>query len=194
MAKTIYESSVTKGFLQPTARLFLRLLGWGNEGDLVGIKQAVIIGAHHTSNWDFVLGVLYAFYHGFTMHWMGKDSLFRYPFGGVFKWFGGIPIDRSRSKNMVEASVREFVDGKIRYLLIAPEGTRKKVERWKSGFYHIAHGAKVPIVLGFLDYKRKIGGFGPSIVTTGNMEADMERIQEFYIKVTAKRPEKAMRW
>ena len=95
---------------------------------------------------------------------------------------------------MVEASVRELTSGNIGYLVIAPEGTRKRVERWKSGFYHIAHGAKVPIVLGFLDYKRKIGGFGPSIVATGDMEADMERIQEFYLKITAKRPEKAMRW
>ena len=123
---------------------------------------------------------------------MGKDSLFRRPYKGFFKWLGAIPIDRSRSKNVVAQTIQKFNQNKTMILTIAPEGTRSRVKKWKTGFYHIAHGANVPIALGFLDYQRKVGGIGPVIYPTGNIEADMQSIRVFYDGVTGKFPEKSM--
>jgi len=192
LSSSIFDSSLRKFFLRPISVAALKIMGWKRVGDIPEFPQAVVIGAFHTSNWDFVFTLLLAFDIGLPVRWMGKDSLFKRGFGGIMRWIGGIPIDRSRSKNVVEASIREIVSGRIRYLVIAPEGTRKRTERWKSGFYHIAKGAKVPIVMGFLDYKRKIGGLGPHIVPTDDMQSDMARISEFYRTITAKYPAKAI--
>jgi 1-acyl-sn-glycerol-3-phosphate acyltransferase len=123
---------------------------------------------------------------------MGKETLFRWPINGFFKWLGGIPIDRSKSKNVVAQSIQHFHENEKLILTIAPAGTRKKVKKWKSGFYHIANGANVPIVLGFLDYRRKVGGIGPVIYPTGNFEADMKTIRAFFNGVTGKYPKKLM--
>jgi hypothetical protein len=126
------------------------------------------------------------------IYWLGKESLFRPPFKGFFKWLGGIPIDRSRSKNIVAQSIQQFHQNEKLILTIAPAGTRKRVTKWKTGFYHIAHGANVPIALGFLDYRRKAGGIGPVIYPTGNIDADMKTIRAFYGGITGKFPEKSM--
>ncbi len=191
MDPIIFQSLFATAFLRPLSRLIVKITGWSIEGADPRVGRAVVIGAYHTSNWDFVLAMLFAFSTGFPMHWMGKASLFNWPFNPLFKWLGGIPIDRSRSNNLVEASVRELSQGDIRFLVVAPEGTRKKSARWKTGFYHIAKGARVPIVLGFVDYKRKEIGLGPVITVTGDMEADFALIREFYDGVTARYPEKA---
>jgi len=126
------------------------------------------------------------------IYWMGKDTIFRKPFKRFFKWLGGIPIDRSKSYNIVAQSIQQFNENENLILTIAPSGTRKRVQKWKTGFYHIANGANVPILLGFLDYRRKVGGFGPMLYPTGDLEADMKTIKKFYDGVTGKYPEKSI--
>ena len=121
---------------------------------------------------------------------MGKDSLFWFPYGGLMKWLGGIPVDRSKSNNMVEKSIQVFAESTDMVLIVPPEGTRGRVKYWKTGFYHIAHGAKVPIAMGFVDFKKKTGGFGPAFIPTGDLEKDMPEIQEFYQDITGRFPDK----
>lgn len=123
---------------------------------------------------------------------MGKDTIFRKPFGHLFKWLGGIPIDRSRSQNVVEQMVTKFSEMDRLVLTIPPSGTRKRIEKWKSGFYHIAYGANVPVVLGFLDFRRKTGGIGPMVTLSGDMKQDMKDIRAFYSDIEGKYSQKAM--
>ncbi len=170
------------------ARFILGLAGWHCEGRLPLIPKFVLVGAPHTSNWDLPFTLLVAFAFRARIHWLGKKAIFRRPFKGFFQWLGGIPVERSQSENMVEQSIQHFQRNEQLILTIAPAGTRKRVIRWKSGFYHIACGANVPIVLGFLDYRRKVGGFGPLIYPTGNIAADMEIIRTFYDGVAGKNP------
>ena len=162
-------------------------------GKLPDIPKFVMIAAPHTSNWDFPVMMCIAFKLRAKLYWMGKDALFRRPFKGFFKWLGGIPIDRSRSHNVVDQMVDHFHEMDRLILTIPPSGTRKRVNKWKSGFYHIALGAKVPVVLGFLDFKRKTGGIGPVVVLSGDMEEDMKSIRAFYYSIDGKYPEKALR-
>ena len=117
----------------------------------------------------------------------GKAAMFRWPFAAALRWLGGIPIDRSKSHNVVEQSIQAFHKLEKLIMVVPPEGTRKKVSYWKTGFYHIAQGANVPIVLGFLDYRRKVGGIGPTFHPTGHIEKDLQMIQAFYAAVTGKR-------
>lgn len=173
-----------------SSTLLLKIWGWRKVGKLPDIPKYVLIGAPHTSNWDFPITLAYAFAYKAKVFWMGKDTLFRKPFDRLFKWVGGIPIDRTKSNNMVKQTIQLFNTIEKMIMIIPPEGTRKKVKYWKTGFYHIAHGANVPILLGFLDFRRKIGGFGPLITPTGNLAADMEKIREFYATITGKRPER----
>jgi 1-acyl-sn-glycerol-3-phosphate acyltransferase len=151
----------------------------------------VIIAAFHTSNWDFPFGLFIAFALGIKIYWVGKDSLFRRPFGPLMRWLGGIPVNRSGSHNMVSRTIQAFQEHEGLYIAIAPEGTRGKASSWKTGFYHIALGAHVPIAMAFLDYRHKAGGMGPLVFPTGNIETDMMKIRDFYAGVTAKYPQDA---
>jgi len=189
---TIFNTPVVAMFLHRTARLILGLAGWRIEGRLPPVPKFVLVGAPHTSNWDLPFTLLAAFALRARIHWMGKETLFRRPFKGVFKWLGGIPVKRSRSHNLVEQSIQYFNRAEKLILTIAPAGTRRRVMRWKTGFYHIACGADVPIALGFLDYRRKVGGIGPLIYPTGNISADMQTIRSFYDGVTGKNPAQSM--
>jgi len=189
MRKTIFDMSLLCVPLCRISSLLLRLFGWRKSGELPDIPKYVLVAAPHTSNWDFPYVLAYAFVYRAKVFWMGKSTIFRRPFGGLFKWLGGVPIDRTKTNNVVEQSVELFNTIGQLIMVISPEGTRTKVRRWKTGFYHIAHGAKVPIVLGFLDFRRKIGGFGPTIIPTGDFAADMEKIRAFYATVMGKRPE-----
>lgn len=168
-------------------RMFLKSMGWRVEGEIPDIKKFVIIAAPHTSNWDFPITLAVAFAMRMKIYWMGKAAIFRWPFAATFRWLGGIPIDRSKTNNVVEQSIRSFRELERLIMLVPPEGTRKKVSYWKTGFYHIAQGANVPIVLGFLDYRRKIGGIGPTFHPTGQIERDMQAIKAFYDSITGKR-------
>lgn len=190
MPYTIFDVPILKSVLRWLAKLYLKMIGWHREGSLPDIPKYVLIVAPHTSNWDFPIGFAFAFDLKLRGYWLGKDSLFRWPFHGFFRWLGGIPIDRSRSSDVVAQIVQIFKERAKLTMVVAPEGTRKKAAHWKSGFYHIARGADVPIVLAFIDYFRKAGGIGPVFKPTGNIETDMEFIRSFYEKVTGKYPEK----
>ena len=150
----------------------------------------MIVGAPHTSNWDFLcfLGITEAL--GVRASFMGKDSLFRWPMRRFMIDMGGVPVDRSASNNYVDAMADEFARRDEFMLVIAPEGTRKGALRWKTGFYHIALKAGVPIVCGFIDYPHKRGGFGPAIMPSGDYAADMAKMAAFYATVQTWKPER----
>ncbi|HEU19286.1 MAG TPA: glycerol acyltransferase [Deltaproteobacteria bacterium] len=189
MSRTIFDASIPNLLLCRISSFLLRMFGWRKEGNLPDIPKYVMIGAPHTSSWDFPITLAYAFAFKVKVFWMGKETLFRRPFGRFMRWCGGIPIDRTKSNNTVAQTVQLFNNLEKLVMIISPEGTRKKVGSWKTGFYHIADGAKVPILLGFLDYRRKAGGFGPLIFPSGDMINDMEAIRGFYETVTGKHPE-----
>jgi 1-acyl-sn-glycerol-3-phosphate acyltransferase len=130
---------------------------------------------------------------GLDAHFMAKDSLFRWPMGGFMRDMGGISIDRSARNNVVDAMIAEFARRDRFALTIAPEGTRSAVNQWRTGFYHIALGAGVPMVVGLMDYGRKVGGLGPAIMPTGDYKADMRQVAEIYQSVTPKHPERGIK-
>lgn len=172
------------------SRLFLKLTGWEPEGDRPTPPKFVLIAAPHTSNWDFPYLIALSAVYGVRLRWVGKHTLFRFPFGWLMRALGGISVDRRRSGNMVSRMAEIVREADEIALAVPAEGTRSRVEHWKSGFYHVAREAGVPIVLGFLDFKRRRGGFGPAIVPTGDLRADMDRIRAFYADKIGKNPER----
>ncbi len=168
----------------------LKVLGWQVVGEIPQTKKFVLIAAPHTSNWDLLVLLAVAQVFQIRLRWLGKKSLFKGIWGNFMKGLGGIPVDRSARQNMVQQAAVVFQQEEILVLAIPPEGTRRKVDRWKSGFYYIALTAQVPIVCGFIDYRRKISGTGPTVHPTGNTEADMKVIREFYQDITPLYPEK----
>ncbi len=165
--------------------------GWTAVGTIPQPRRFVLIAAPHTSNWDFVnfLGLTQEV--GFQPHFMGKKALFGWPMRRFMLDMGGVPVDRSSSQNYVQQMIDEFGRRDEFMLTIAPEGTRNHAAKWKTGFYHIAMGAKVPLVLGFMDYAKKRGGLGPVVWPTGDYKADMAAVMSFYNSCTPKHPEKA---
>jgi len=178
------EPTLSRNF----AQVILRALGWKLEATLPDTKKYVLIGAPHTSNWDFVYMLLFRSAIGINPHWVGKDTFFRWPFGGLWKRLGGIPVNRRSRNSFVDQMVATFQEHDELILVIAPEGTRSKTRYWKSGFYYIALGAGVPIVMGFLDYARKVGGIGSALMPTGDIQADFITLREFYADKTGKHP------
>lgn len=170
-------------------KFFLRILGWRLVGEARLHPKCVIIAAPHTSNWDFLYGLAIAYSANIRPGFIGKDSLFRWPLGYFFRALGGIPVNRRERKNAVHQLADVFNERDSLLLAIAPEGTRSKVDYWKTGFYYIALEAKVPILLGFFDYERKVAGFGPYIFPSGDIAADMQVIQKFYADKKGKNPE-----
>lgn len=170
------------------SRLFLWLTGWKPIGDLSSIDKAVAIGAFHTSNWDGIFGFPLAFVMNINFRILAKASLFRPPFGAVMRAVGAVPIDRSSPQNLVEQSIALFEQYDNLVLVLAPEGTRKYAPYWKTGFYHIALGAGVPLVLAYIDYAKKEIGVGKIFQPSGDIDADMALIREFYAGVTPKKP------
>jgi len=170
-------------------RTGLTLLRFEPAGERPEPRRYVLIAAPHTSNWDFPATLALAFYFDVPMRFMGKDSLFEPPFGWFFRAAGGVPVVRSEKRNMVQQMVDLFAEREDLALVVPTEGTRGRVEHWKSGFYHIAQGAKVPIVLGFVDFGTRTGGFGPAIQPSGDVHADMDRIRAFYADKRGKRHE-----
>lgn len=170
-----------------------RARGWKAVGAPPADGRCVIIAAPHTSNWDFLyyLGLTDAL--GIRSHFMAKKSLFRWPMGRFMRDMGGVAVDRSGGHNYVQAMVDEFARRKRFMLTIAPEGTRGAVRTWRTGFYHIALAAKVPMVCGLMDYATKTGGLGPAIMPTGDYPADMRKIAEFYRSCTPRHPDKGIK-
>lgn len=171
------------------ARTYLRIMGWEADGVRPEAPKFVLIAAPHTTNWDFPFTLAFAQVFGVKIRWMGKHTLFQFPFGWIMKKLGGIPVRRHERGNIVQAMAEDLKQFDELALTVPAEGTRSRVEYWKSGFYHIAVQAGVPIVPGYLDYKRKRGGFGPAIMPTGDMKADMDRIRAFYADKYGKYPE-----
>ncbi len=162
-------------------RTWLRAFGWHVEGTLPDAPKAVFVAAPHTSNWDLPFTLAIAWTLGTNISWIGKDKLFRPPFGPLMRALGGVSVVRGKNANQVDAiarAIRDQEDGV--YVVIAPSGTRSKRDHWKSGFYRIAEQADVPMLLGFLDYEGKRGGLGPALQPTGDVKADMEAIRAFY--------------
>jgi 1-acyl-sn-glycerol-3-phosphate acyltransferase len=175
---------------QLLGRTWLRFFGWEVEGGAPNVPKAVVIAYPHTSNWDlpFTLAVSYAL--DLDVHWLGKKSLFKAPYGWFMRWVGGIAVERSRSTNLVDSIVDTLAPMQEILVIIPPEGTRSQSGRWKSGFYWVAVGSGLPIILGYLDYKRKRGGLGEIFYPSGEIEADFDKIRDFYSNVTGKFPEK----
>lgn len=153
------------------------------------LKKFVLVAAPHTSNIDFPLAKAAFYLMGIRVKFLAKQSLFKGLFGKLFYRWGGIPVDRASKLNMVDQLKLQFEKLDELALVISPEGTRKAVEYWKSGFYHIAKGANVPIVCGYLDYEKKQAGVGPIIYDLSDFEAVLHTMREFYRNISPKTPE-----
>lgn len=189
MHTTMFDTPIIKTLLRWFSILMMKILGWKTEGDIPrDIKKCVMIAAPHTSNWDLFYMLLIAFDLRAKIYWMGKEQIFKFPFKHLMMWMGGVPVDRSKSNNLVQASIDALQSNEQLFLIVPPEGTRSKVTYWKTGFYHIAHGAGVPILLGFLDYEKKTGGIKGVFNPTGDIDAEMEKIKTIYAPVKGKRP------
>jgi 1-acyl-sn-glycerol-3-phosphate acyltransferase len=166
----------------------LRLLGWRIEGNIPDAPRLVLTVAPHTSNWDFVMGFLAYLALQLDTTWFGKHSLFRWPMGPLFRYFGGIPIERSKSANMVDSYVAEFARRERMVLALAPEGTRSLAPEWKTGFYHIAMGARALIVPVALDYTTRRVRISAPLTPTGDIERDLASLRRHFTSSMAKNP------
>lgn len=164
-------------------------MGWERSGVLPSEKKYVLIVAPHTSNWDYVVGQLYCFASGVRPSILVKKELFWFPLGNLLRALGGIPVDRHRKTDIVDDMIKHFHEQDNFVLTIAPEGTRKRVSEWKTGFHRIASGAGVPVLRGFLDYRRKIIGVGDFITLSDDPDSDLKRVKEYYRKFSPKYPE-----
>jgi 1-acyl-sn-glycerol-3-phosphate acyltransferase len=171
-------------------RTWLSVFGWRVDGITELPSKAVIIAAPHTSNWDFPFTLAVSYVLDLEFSWLGKHTLFEPPFGFFFRWLGGVPVDRRDRNNLVAAVVDVLKQRDELILVIAPEGTRSRTKRWKTGFYYVALGAGVPILLGYLDFPRKRGGILHVFHPTGDIEADMAAIRHHYDGIEGKHPER----
>ncbi len=164
-------------------RAMLRVLRWRIGGGIPDLPKAVIIAAPHSSNRDLLVGIALVFAMRLDLHFIGKAELFRGPIGPLMRWLGGLPVNRKRPDGLVEQTVAMFAARESLLLAVAPEGTRKPVDRWKSGFYRIALGAGVPVVPGYFDNGRRLVGFGPPFQPTGNAAEDIAALRAFYAPI-----------
>lgn len=171
------------------ARTFLRLTGWEAEGGRPPDRKFVLVAAPHTSNWDLFYLLSLAAIYDVSISFLMKHTMFRGPLGPLFQAAGGIPVRRDRRANLVKQLATLFRERDELVLVIPAEGTRGARAHWKSGFYHVAREAGVPIYLGYLDYRRRRGGFGIAIRPSGDVRADMDRVRAFYADKTGKHPE-----
>lgn len=169
--------------------IYFKLLGWKTIGDFPKLNKCVVAVVPHTSWMDFFLGLLVRRVINQDINFIAKKSLFSSPIGWYFKWMGGAPIDRSKSNDTVTAIANIFNEKEVFRLALSPEGTRKKVEKWKTGFYYIAKAANVPIVLVAFDYGHKLVKFSEPLMPTENIEEDFKDFREFFKDVVGKIPE-----
>jgi 1-acyl-sn-glycerol-3-phosphate acyltransferase len=172
------------------ATRFLRWSGWALEGERPAARSFVLIAAPHTTNWDLLFFLAHAWAYGIRPSWIGKHTLFRGPLGTAMRWLGGVPVDRRRAGGLVAQLALAFARDPDLVLTVPPEGTRSRAPFWKSGFYQIARAAKVPIVMGFLDYERRRGGLGPELHPGDDVRADMDAIRAFYADKRGRYPER----
>ena len=187
--RVLHDGPAASLLAYAAGRLWLGACGWTVEGELPRVPKAILIAAPHTTAWDgpFMLAVAWVF--RLKLNWIAKHTLFVGWQGPVLRWLGALPIDRRAPQGQVADVAQRIREADGIILAIAPEGTRAQTELWKSGFYHIAREAQVPILCGFLDYRRKVGGVGPAFIPTGDIEADMDRIRAFYRGITGMKPD-----
>lgn len=190
MKRTIFNTPIVSPLLRLLSNSIMRLAGWRVDGEMPSISKYILIGAPHTSNWDFVLFLGIVFRLKLSVSYMGKAELFRSPFGWFFYWCGGIPVDRKKSTGLVDQMVEACNRSERFILTIAPEGTRHGVKEWKRGFYHIAKGAGLPIVTAKVDGKNKAMRVGDIFHLTEDMEADMKSIQDMFKGMVGVNPRK----
>ncbi len=191
MRRTVFSTPLVTPLLRWLSILILKLIGWKAVGRPVENARFVLIGAPHTSNWDFPIMLMVVLSLRLKVFWMGKHTLFPFPVGWFMKWLGGIPVDRSRATNLVEQTVQQYRENPELIVLVPPEGTRSKVKEWKTGFYRIAVNAQVPVLLGYVDAAKKEGGLADFFYPTGNLEEDMPKIRAFYADKVGINPENA---
>ena len=171
------------------SKLVFKILGWKIVGSIPEIKKYVVISAPHTSNWDFLIGRCFAYILDIKPKYLVKRELYIWPLSILIKLNGGIPVYRKTAKNTVDQVVEKFQTTENLILGIAPEGTRSRVEKWKTGFYYIAQKANVPIVPMYMDYEKKEVGYFDMLNPSGDLQKDLQKIQEFYQSVIGKKPE-----
>lgn len=184
MKKTIFTTPGISSLFRVFSIVTLKLMGWKVIGTAPEKHRFVMIAAPHTSNWDFPLMLMAVFVLRMEVHWMGKESLFPWYVRGLAKWLGGIPINRSQTNNAVDQNIEHYRLNDNLIVLMTPEGTRGKVSHWKSGFYHIANGAGVPVVFASVDSSRKQMEISGYFHTTGDLDADLIEIKKFYADKT----------
>ncbi len=178
--------------MRSLAHLVLRVGGWKVEGRVPDLPKMVAILGQHTSNWDAIWTITLKYVLiDRPVGWVMKDNAFRFPFRSLLRWLGCIPVSRDTPEGFVKQVSQQFMNGKLCAVSIAPEGTRRRVDRWKTGFYRIAVECGVPIVPVFLDYKRRVMGAGPIVWPSGDYDADMRVLARFYQQVTPRHPELA---
>lgn len=177
--------------LRSLARWLLKSGGWTVVGGVPDVPKAVFIAAPHTSNWDGYWALVYKVAFDIDVRFYAKHSLFWFPLGNLLRALGGIDLDRGKAGSAVQAAIRMFETEESFYFGLAPEGTRKKTAGWKTGFYRIAMGARVPVYLGLIDYGRRRIGIGERMDLTGDTDADIAYIREYYQGVDGRWPEKA---
>lgn len=189
-SRLIYQNRFFSGLLYRAGKMILRLGGWKVVGEVPDIPKFVAIAAPHTSNWDFPLFMSIVGVFRLRVRFLGKHTLFKGPLGWLFYWLGGIPVEREGGDvaDVVTRATEAFASRDELILGLAPEGTRSKVTKWKSGFYRIAVAAEVPIVLAFVDSRKREIGIGSVFRPTGDMAADMATIQAFYAQKTGVKP------
>ena len=188
MQPTILDNPLFQSVLSRLGSLGLFIFGWKTQGRIPALKKYVLICAPHSSNWDFVFFLLMIFKLRLAPRWMGKTSMFTPPFGTLLKGLGGIPIDRSKSLNTVSQMAQAFGKNERLIIALAPSGTRSHGATWKTGFYHMAREAGVPIVCGYVDYKTRTGGLGPVFIPQQDIKQDMKFIQSFYRNKSGRKP------
>lgn len=191
MRTTVFNTPLLTPLLRGISAGILTLMGWRAIGKPIEDQRFVLIGAPHTSNWDFPLMLMVVLKLQLKLHWMGKHSLFMFPFGGLMRWLGGIPIDRRSTHGIVDQVAAQYQQNPQLVVLVPPEGTRKKVANWKTGFYHIANNAGVPILMGYLDVSKKEAGLADFFYPTGDADADIQKIRAFYATKKGIKPENA---
>ena len=170
-------------------RFTMGLTGWRFEGSVPDVPKMVLIVAPHTSNWDFPVGLQAKLALRLGGTFIGKHTLFRWPFGVFMRWLGGIPVDRTKASGFVGEVARAVQEADRMTVVLAPEGTRRRVEQWKSGFYRIAHEAGVPILPVAFDYPRRVISFGPLFQPTGDYEKDLQQLRAYYRPEMGFRPQ-----
>jgi len=173
-------------------RLGMRVLGgWQIHGELPSVKKAIIPVAPHTSNWDFFVGVFVMFALGLKLSFLGKHTIFRFPVNGLLRKLGGIPVDRSAAGGVVGQMVEQFKQREQLILALAPEGTRKKVSEWKTGFLHIAEQAQIPVIPVSFDFSRRVVDIMPPMMISGDIDQALLAVKQAVSHAQGKNPENA---